>query len=85
MKVENVFSFELSPVPTYTVDDTGDMGSSKSESSLNKISKKVSFQPMKKAEFVVTDGCALLWVVNWPTNELVFDYIVNYFDFLFWL
>ena len=40
LKVENVFSFELSPVPTSMVDDTGDIMSAKPKSSLNKMGKK---------------------------------------------
>ena len=63
-------------------DDTGNMRSVKFKSSLHKIRKKVSFRSMKKTELVVIDGCAILWVVNWPTNGLVFDYIANYFDFV---
>ena len=38
---------------------------------------------MKKPELVVIDGCAILWVVNWPTNGLVSDTIANYCDFVF--
>ena len=38
---------------------------------------------MMKPELVVLDGCAILLVVNWPTNGLLFDYIANYYDFVF--
>ena len=40
LKVENIFSFELSPVPTSMFDDTDDMGSAKSKSIFNNIIKK---------------------------------------------
>ena len=43
LKVENIFSFELSPVPTSMFDDTDDMGSAKSKSIFNNIIKKMSF------------------------------------------
>ena len=43
----------------------------------------MSFQPMMKPELVVIDGCAILLVVNWPTNGLLSDYIANYCDFGF--
>ena len=43
----------------------------------------MSFQPMMKPELVVLDGCAILLVVNWPTNGLLSDYIANYYDFVF--
>ena len=42
LKVENVFNFELSPVSTSMFDDTGDMRSAKSKSSLNKIKSVIS-------------------------------------------
>ena len=42
-EVENVFSFELSLVPTSLFDDAGDMRSAKPKSSLSEIAKKVSF------------------------------------------
>ena len=38
---------------------------------------------MKNPELVVIDGCAILWVVNSPTNGQVSDYIVNYCAFVF--
>ena len=40
LKVENIFSFELSPVPTSMFDDTDDMRSAKSKSIFNNIIKK---------------------------------------------
>ena len=43
LKVDNVVSFELSPVATSMFDDTDDMKSAKSKSSLNKIDKKCHF------------------------------------------
>ena len=43
LKVENIFSFELSPVPTSMFDDTDDIRSAKSKSIFNKIIKKMSF------------------------------------------
>ena len=75
LKVENVFSFE---VLTSMFDNTDDMKSSKSKSSLSDIGKKV-----KKPELVVIDDCAILCVVNWPINGLVFDYIASYCDLVF--
>ena len=75
LKVENVFSFE---VLTSMFDNTDDMKSSKSKSSLSDIGKKV-----KKPELVVIDDCAILCVVNWPINGLVFDYNASYCDLVF--
>ena len=41
LKVEKIFSFELSPVPASMFDYTVDIKSEKSKSSLNNIGKKV--------------------------------------------
>ena len=43
LQVENVSSFEIFLVLTSMFDDTADMRSAKSKSSLNNIGKKVSF------------------------------------------
>ena len=43
LKVENVFRFELYPVPTLMFDGTGNMSSEKSASSFSDISKKYRF------------------------------------------
>ena len=43
LKVKNVFSFELSPVPTSMFDDIGDMRSAKSKSGLNNLGKTCHF------------------------------------------
>ena len=82
LKVENVSSFEFFPVLVSMFDDTVDMRSAKSKLSLNNTGKKVSFRSMKRPELVVNNGCTILWVVNWPTNGLVCDYIANYCDFV---
>ena len=36
---------------------------------------------MKKPKLTVIDSCTIFWVVNWPTNRLVSDYIANYYEF----
>ena len=64
-------------------DYKGDMNSAKFKSSLGDIGKKVSFRSLKKPELMVINGCAILWVVNWPTNGLVSNYSINCCDLLF--
>ena len=31
----------------------------------------------------MVDGCAILWVINWPTNGTLSDYVGNFCDFIF--
>ena len=37
----------------------------------------------KKPDLIVIDGCAILWVVNWPTNGVVAGFIVTVCPFIF--
>ena len=83
LKVENVFQHELSPIPTSMFDDIGNMRSAKTKSSLNKLGVKVSSRSMTKPSLLVVDGCAILWVINWPTNGKLSDYVGNFCDFIF--
>ena len=77
------FSNELSPIPTSMFDDTGNMRSTKTKSSLNKLGVKVSSRSLTKPSLLVVDGCSILWVINWPTNGTLSDYVSNFCDFIF--
>ena len=37
---------------------------------------------MNKPELTITDGSAILWVVNWPTKASVIDYLQNLNSFI---
>lgn len=78
--VEDVFAHELSPVPTSMFTDEGKMRVAKSKSTL-KQSLKVdssSTDHREEASTTIIDGAALLWVVAWPSNGTVKDYINNF-------
>ena len=70
---------ELAPIPTSMFDDTGDMRIAKSKSTLKKIIQvEVSDRVAGGANVSVLDGSAILWVVPWPADVPVKDYIANF-------
>ena len=77
--IKDVLGHELAPVPTSMFDDTGDMRIAKSKSTLKKILQvEVSDRVAGGANVSVLDGSAILWVVPWPADGSVKDYIANF-------
>ena len=70
---------EFATVPTCKFDDTGDMRIAKSKSTLKTILQvKVSGRVSDGANVSVLGGSAILWVVPWPADGSVKDYIANF-------
>ena len=70
---------EIAPVTTSMFDDTGDMRIAKSKSTLKNILQvEVSDRVAGGANVSVLDGSAILWVVTWPADGTVNDYIANF-------
>jgi hypothetical protein len=65
----DVLSSELSPVPTSLFDDSGDMRTPKSKADLKNLTKvEISARHVtQELPCTVIDGCALLWIPNWPS------------------
>lgn len=77
--IKDVLGHELAPVPTSMFDDTGDMRIAKSKSTLKKILQvDVSDRVAGGTNISVLDGSAILWVVPWPADGTVKDYIANF-------
>ena len=75
---------ELSPIPTPMFDGNGNMRDAKSKSNLKNalkvdMSRRLAEQDVQ-ATFI--DGCAVLWVVPWPTYGTVHDYLVRFRSYL---
>ena len=75
----DIFKHELAPVPTSMFDDFGDMRIDKSKSKL-KMSLAVELPSRRtgRADLVVLDGCAILWIVHWPSKAKVSDFVSNF-------
>ena len=58
--------------------DKGEMRAAKSKSDLKSLLEtEVSSCGLAKPDLMVIYGLAILWVVNWPSNTLVSDYVDN--------
>ena len=68
IKVGQILSYELTPVPTSMFEgETRDLRIAKSKSILkNKLQVEQSAHATGQADAIVVDGCAILWVVHWP-------------------
>ena len=75
---------ELSPIPTSMFDENGNMRDAKTKSNLKnalkvEVSRRLAEQDVQ-ATFL--DGCAVLWIVPWPTPGTVHDYLVRFRSYL---
>ena len=76
VNLEDVFSYELSPVPVSIFKENGEMRINENKSDLKQTLKvDVSGRVQNKADAVIFDGCAMLCAVYWPTNGTVGDLI----------
>ena len=61
MTVENIFKYELSPIPTALFNDEGEMKTAKSKSDLKSLlGTKVSSRGLAKPDLTVIDGSAIM-------------------------
>ena len=69
ININEVISSELSPVPTALFSEFGEMRISKSKSDLKKLTMlDISARnSMSETNCTVIDGCALLWIPQWPS------------------
>ena len=75
--VNDVFSYELAPVPTAMFMKDG-MRICKAKSKIKRsLQIEVSRRNAGDADATVIDGSALLWTVHWPADGSVADFFVN--------
>ena len=76
---EKIFHHELSPVPTSMFDNNGNMRDSKTKSTLkNMIQVQHSNRTHSSNQLpavLLTDGCAVLWTVHYPSSGTVNDFV----------
>ena len=63
-------------------DDKGDMRITKSTLK-SKLQVEVSERLSPAADAIILDGCAILWVISWPTAGTVEDFIMNILSYIF--
>jgi len=75
--IQDVLRYELAPVPTSMFTDSGEMRVAKGKSTLKtQLQVEVSSR-LAPPQTVIIDGSAILWVVHWPVNGKVQDYVDN--------
>ena len=85
ISISAVISCELSPVPTALFNDSGEMRISKSKSDLKKLTRVdgSARHVAQEATCTMIDGCALLWIPQWPSSTftqqpLVMDFVKKF-------
>ena len=84
VKVKQILSYELAPVPTSMFEEkTRDLRIAQSKSILkNKLQVKQSACATGQPDTLVIDGCAILWVVHWPSKGSVQDLVTNFVKYV---
>ena len=81
ISMKDVLEYELSPVPTSLFEDSGEMRTPKAKSTL-KRKLQVDAESVGVRTCVILDGCAILWVIHWPTTGTVADYVKNFVAYI---
>ena len=83
LNLEDVLSYELAAVPISLFTETGDLQIPTSKATFkNKLKVEVSPECIPKPSDIIIDGGAMLWVVHWPSNGTVKDYINNVVEYI---
>ena len=78
----DLFNYELAPLPTSMFDDNGNMRISTSKSVLsNKLQVTQSTRASVKSNVIITDGCAILCCLHWPSNATIHDYVDSFLHY----
>ena len=81
--VKDVFRHELAPIPTSLFTDSGDMRLTKTKSILKrKLQVEKSGRTLQKPDAVVIDGCAILWIIHWPSHGTVQDFVDGFLMYI---
>jgi len=76
LSLDDVLKYELSPVPMALFDSSGDMRVAKAKSTLKRqLQVEATMRHVSKNSSVIIDISAMLWVISWPTNGKVQDYV----------
>lgn len=75
---KNLMAHELAPRPASMFDDSGTMKVAKTKAVLKNMLKVEVARRNAEVDASFLDGCAVLWVVAWPTCGTVQDFLNNF-------
>ena len=75
---KTLMAHELSPVPTSMFDESGHMKDAKTKSNLKNALKVEISGRHANIDVSFLDGCAILWVVPWPSSGTVQNFLNNF-------
>ena len=78
-----VVSHELAPVPTSIFDEMGEMQITTTKATLkNKLKIEMSARTVQQADVTIIDGCVVLWVIHWPSQGIVQNYVDGFLCYI---
>ena len=79
--IDCILEHELAPVPTSMFSETGDMKICTAKSVLQKVLQStVSTRHLEtQISCNVRDGSAVLYIIHWPVNGTLQDYVTSFF------
>ena len=80
INLNDVLKYELAAVPTSIFDgNSAELRISKSKSILKRrLQVEVTNPSRGTGDAVVIDGCAILWVLQWPSKGFIKDVVLNF-------
>ena len=84
LDTDSLLAHEMAPYPTSMFDEDGHMREAKTKSNLKNALKVDISSRIAERDIDVTflDGCAVLWVVPWPSSGSVQDYLDSFRGYL---
>lgn len=83
ISIENIFGYELAPIPTSLFEDDGSIRVAKTKSTLKKkLQVEQSVRTVEQHDVTILDGCAILWIIHWPQNGTVQGFINSLLSFV---
>ncbi|KAG1666659.1 hypothetical protein GQR58_018790 [Nymphon striatum] len=83
LNLQDLFSYELAPVPTSMFKDSGAIRFMTDKVKLKRLQVETSVRTIL-IDATVIDGSALLWIPNWPTKGTVADLIAGFKGLIEW-
>ena len=78
ISLKDILKFELAPVPPSMFEENGDLRITKTKSVLKrKLQVEISDRACSSPTSIIIDGCAVFWVIWWPTKGTVEDFVLN--------